>query len=147
MSKISASPGAQAKSQKALIDGLTASPPANTTSVLINNVTFTLPELLAKLSGYHATYDAAAKAETARAAAVQEREAVMVEAAALVAGARTVIKGMLGRHNPALSNFGITPDKEPTPLTAEQKVARAAKAKATRVARHTMGKKQKAKIH
>jgi hypothetical protein len=53
---------------------------------------------------------------------------------------------MLGKKNVALANYGIAPDKEATPLTPEQVVARAAKAKATREARHTMGPKQKAKI-
>jgi hypothetical protein len=47
-------------------------------------------------------------------------------------------------HSPdVLADFGLQPRKAPTPLTVEQKAAAAAKAKATRAARHTMGKQQK----
>jgi hypothetical protein len=42
-----------------------------------------------------------------------------------------------------LADYGVTPRKAPTPLTAQQKAAAAAKRKATRAARHTMGKVQK----
>jgi hypothetical protein len=44
-----------------------------------------------------------------------------------------------------LADFGLVPRKKPT-LTPEQRVAMAQKAKATRAARHTMGKNQKAQI-
>ena len=46
----------------------------------------------------------------------------------------------------ALETVGVTPNKTPAPLTPEQEVAKVAKAKATRAARHTMGKNQKAAI-
>ncbi len=42
-----------------------------------------------------------------------------------------------------LADFGIAPPKARTPMTAEQLAARAAKAKATRIARGTTSKKQK----
>jgi len=45
-----------------------------------------------------------------------------------------------------LSDCGVAPRKPPRPLTAEQKVVRAAKAKATRLARGTMSAKKKASI-
>ncbi len=44
-----------------------------------------------------------------------------------------------------LADFGLT-GRKPTVVSPETRVAAAAKAKATRAARHTMGKKQKAKI-
>jgi hypothetical protein len=44
-----------------------------------------------------------------------------------------------------LADFGLT-GRKPTVVTPETRVAAAAKARATRAARHTMGKKQKAKI-
>ncbi len=44
-----------------------------------------------------------------------------------------------------LADFGLT-GRKPTAVTPETRVAAAAKARATREARHTMGKKQKAKI-
>ena len=45
-----------------------------------------------------------------------------------------------------LADFGVTPRKVRTPLTAEQKVTAAKKAAATRAARHTMSKKQKKNV-
>jgi hypothetical protein len=45
-----------------------------------------------------------------------------------------------------LGDFGMKAPKPRTPLTPEEKVAVAAKAKATREARHTVGPKAKAKI-
>jgi hypothetical protein len=42
-----------------------------------------------------------------------------------------------------LADFGLTPPRARTPLTAEQLAARAAKARATRIARGTTSKKQK----
>ncbi len=42
-----------------------------------------------------------------------------------------------------LADFGVTPPKARTPLTADEKACAAVKAKATRVARHTMGSKQR----
>jgi hypothetical protein len=42
-----------------------------------------------------------------------------------------------------LADYGVTPRKAPTPLTAGQLTAAVAKRKATRAARHTMGSKQK----
>jgi hypothetical protein len=45
-----------------------------------------------------------------------------------------------------LADFGITPPKARTPLTADQTVAAVAKRKATRAVRHTLGPKQKKSI-
>ena len=42
--------------------------------------------------------------------------------------------------------FGFSPKKRSTPLTSEQKVLRAAKAKETREKNHTMGRRQKAAL-
>jgi hypothetical protein len=51
-----------------------------------------------------------------------------------------------GNAPSTLEDFGIAPRKVRTPLTAEQKAAAAVKRKATRAARHIVGKKQRAKI-
>jgi len=63
----------------------------------------------------------------------------------VVRGLRQYVINVYGPESPLLADFGFTPSKR-TPLTPEQKVARAAKAAATRKARGTLGKKQKAKI-
>ena len=48
--------------------------------------------------------------------------------------------------NSVLGDFGMPVPKPPVPRTAEQKAASAAKAKATRQMRNTMGSKQKKKV-
>jgi hypothetical protein len=103
-------------------------------------------DILTKLGGYSKTFADADDAETARALAVTAREAVHADAQVFVNGVRSVLKNALGKKSPALVNYGITPDKDPTPLTPDQEVKRVQKAKATRAARHTLGPKQKAKI-
>jgi hypothetical protein len=49
---------------------------------------------------------------------------------------------VFGESSPALADFGFAPPKHAT-RTPEEKAAAAAKARATRAARHTAGKKQK----
>jgi hypothetical protein len=46
-----------------------------------------------------------------------------------------------------LADFGLAPRKARRELTAVEKLERVARAKATRDARHTVGPRQKAKIH
>jgi hypothetical protein len=53
------------------------------------------------------------------------------------------IKVTFGNQPDVLSDFGLAPRKVPAPLTAEQKAVAAAKRKATRKARGTMGPKAK----
>jgi hypothetical protein len=63
----------------------------------------------------------------------------------LVRALRQYVIDAFGASSPVLADFGFTPPKKQG-LTPEQKVARALKAAATRKARGTIGKKQKAKI-
>jgi hypothetical protein len=55
----------------------------------------------------------------------------------------TYVKATFGNSPDVLADFGLTPKKVKAPLTLDQKAAAAAKRKATRAARHTMGSKQK----
>src|SRR5258708_23110573 len=55
---------------------------------------------------------------------------------------RQYVINVFGATSPVLADFGFTPPKKAT-RTPEEKAAAAARAKATRTARHTMGKKQK----
>jgi hypothetical protein len=63
----------------------------------------------------------------------------------VVRGLRQYVISAFGASSPVLADFGFTPPKKQA-LTPEQKVARALKAAATRKARGTKGKKQKASI-
>jgi hypothetical protein len=55
----------------------------------------------------------------------------------------TFVKATFSNSPDVLADFGVTPKKAPTPLTVAEKAAAAAKRKGTRVARHTMGSKQR----
>ena len=58
---------------------------------------------------------------------------------------RTYVLNVYGAASPVLADFGFTAPKVTT-RTPEEKAAAAAKAKATRAARHTMGKNQKKSV-
>jgi hypothetical protein len=64
----------------------------------------------------------------------------------LMAGLARVLQASYGPQNPILAEFGLTPRRTPT-RTLKGKTAGVAKSKATRVARNTMGSKQKKAIH
>ncbi len=63
----------------------------------------------------------------------------------LVRALRQYVVNVYGPDSTVLADFGFTPSKKKV-LTPEEQVAKAEKAAATRKARGTMGKKQKAKI-
>jgi hypothetical protein len=65
---------------------------------------------------------------------------------AFVSGLRQALQVAFAGSIDTLADFGLKPRKARAPRTPEQKAAAAAKAKATRAARHTMGSKQKAKV-
>jgi hypothetical protein len=56
------------------------------------------------------------------------------------------LEGQFGMTSPTLADFGMTP-RSPRKRTAQEKVETAQKSAATRTARHTLGPRQKEKIH
>ena len=145
--KTTSNPGSQQKQYADLIKGLTAGAPAGVTELGVGGTTFTIPNLIAKLTGYGALYDAVSKAEAALTTAVQAREAAMPQAAVFLQQARSSVRSTLGATSTDNEGYGITPKKVPAPLTVEQLQAKKEKAAATRKARGTMGPKQKASIN
>jgi hypothetical protein len=92
--------------------------------------------------------DSARTVQSSRAswlAAVQTDRALRDKTKTYVSGLRQALLVAFAGQIDVLADFGLTPRK-PRVVTPEEKVATAAKARATRVARHTMGKKQKAAI-
>jgi hypothetical protein len=63
----------------------------------------------------------------------------------LVSGVKQTLHVMFAGSPETLADFGLTPRKTPV-VTPGARVAAAAKAKATRAARHTQSKKQKAQV-
>jgi hypothetical protein len=92
--------------------------------------------------------DLASDVLTTRAAwqnAVATYEATNAETNVVIADLRNFLIGAFGRDSVKLAAFGLVAPKRPV-LTPEQRAAAALKARATRKARKTMGKKQKAKV-
>ncbi len=80
-------------------------------------------------------------------AALQARDEADAQNTAVIDSITSGVRGAVGSSPTALAPYGLKPRKDPEPLTAEQNVEKAAKALATRKARGTLGKKQKAAIH
>lgn len=78
--------------------------------------------------------------------ALASEQQTIAQSKAIVSGTKQALKVMYAGQLATLGDFGLKAPKPRTPMTPEQKVAAAAKAKATREARHTMGPKEKAKI-
>jgi hypothetical protein len=90
--------------------------------------------------------DALAAVDTAKAgwqSTLKNEASVAAQVRPVIQAYRGWVLTTYGSAPSTLADYGVTPRKVPTPLTAEQKVARAAKAAATRKARNTMGKVQK----
>jgi hypothetical protein len=132
----------QQSADQKLIDGLTkhaATIPflvvggaSHPTADIINAVQARLATATAALST-RATWLNAVKADA------DERSKTKV----FVSGVRQALQVAFAGSIDTLADFGLTPRKPPAARTPEQKAAAAAKARATRVARHTMGAKQK----
>jgi hypothetical protein len=146
MSTMKNAPGIQHKALTDLSHGFATNPPAGLTHLAAGGKVSTVAEVLSELQGYVAVYKTADEAAIAYEKALLARDAVAATVNARFDEIRAAIKAALGRKNPELAVFGLAPDQTPAPLTVEQKLVRAAKAKATRAARHTMGPKQKKAI-
>jgi len=120
--------------------------PAGVTSVTVLGTTYALSDLTTKLSGFATVYDGVDAAELAHSTALSARTAIEPQVDEFMAGVIAAMKAALGKKSPTLELVGLSPDKTPAPLTLAQEQAKAAKAKATRAARHTMSAKAKAKI-
>ena len=97
-----------------------------------------------------ARIDAANNSIAVRAAlqsAVKAERTEVANTKTVVAALRKAILIMFGDNADTLSDFGLVPPKKRTMPTVAKKTAAVKRAKATRAARHTMGKKQKAQIH
>jgi hypothetical protein len=134
----------QQTSDQELIAGLTKHQPT-LSSLVIGGTSFKTADLNGILQ---TRIDAATKAVTARAtwqAAVKADIEERTKTKTFVSGLRQALQVAFAGSIEALADFGLKPRKARV-TTPEQKAAAAAKAKATRIARHTMGPKQKAQV-
>jgi hypothetical protein len=116
------------------------------TSWIIAGKTYSAQEAMNILQ---ARIDAALAVAPAKAAYRNAVQAAATETAStkqLVAGLRTATYVMFSSQVDVLADFGLAPHKSRTAPTAVQKVVAVELRKATRVVRHTMSAKEKAKI-
>lgn len=112
------------------------------TQVSINGVHYSVAQLIA---AYQACLDTRASLLEAHGIvkkAIAERDAAEAERAAIEQGLKVWIIGQFGATSSVAHEFGYGPKKQGA-KTLETKVLAVTRAKATRKARHTMGKKQK----
>jgi len=127
---------------QAFIDGLTKY--ADKLSMLtIAGTAVKVADVVAALKAEITAENAVAPAKATWEAAVQGAKDQRAKTKAAFSGVKQTIQLMFAGQAEALGDFGLKPRKARTPLTTQQKAAAAAKAKATRKARGTMGSKQK----
>ena len=112
------------------------------TQLFILGEPLTAAQLVTNIEEIVAVADRAVAVRAAWLAAVQEDLATRKGRGAFLGAVRAALLAAFKDQIDILADFGLTARAVPV-LTPEEKQAAVAKAKATRVARHTMGKKQK----
>jgi hypothetical protein len=115
-------------------------------SLFIDNEDMGKPALSAVMKRRIDATQKTAMAKAAYEQALAEERAVVEETAPVVRGIRDSIHVMFRSSLEVLADFGFAPRRPPRPRTLDEKLAIAAKALATREARHTLGPRQRAKI-
>jgi hypothetical protein len=114
-------------------------------SLTVASTVHKTPDLVASLAALPAAVTATAAAKAAWETAIEEEEALTAQLLPLVSGVRAIVYAMYSNAPDTLGDFGMSQHKQANESLAE-KVAAAAKAKATRIARHTLGPKQRKAI-
>ena len=116
-------------------------------SLTVGGTTYTPKDLLAVLNAENDASSAVDSTRTQLVDQVATHRTAKVKAAAVRSALKVYILGTYGKKAvQMLGDFGMSAPKATGKRTVETKVQAVAQAKATREARHTMGKKQKASI-
>jgi hypothetical protein len=107
---------------------------------------YTTPQIVALLQTLITSNNTVLSTKSAWHDAVVANTKAEAQYAPLVAELTQTIKVMYSNAETTLATFGLTPKKPRKPLTTEQLATRNAKAEATRKARGTTSKKQKATV-
>jgi hypothetical protein len=109
----------------------------------VGGATITVTELTEIMQRFVDNKDAIATQRAALAARIQAERVAAPSQLAVIRAFETVVRGAFGDAADALADFGLTPPKPRSPMTAEATAVAVAKRAATREARHTMGKNQR----
>ncbi len=119
--------------------------PGNVT-LTVAGVVLTPAQLAAALQNRVSAIDATATAKAALAKSYADGAALRATTQPVVNAVKQIALIMYANAPDTLTVFGLAPKKAQAPLTIAEKAERAAKAKATRIARNTMGPRAKAKV-
>ena len=128
---------------RALVTGIPVHCP--NASFTVAGQTFTAPQAVTFIQSVLSAVAATATAKGAWKDAILAEAKVVARDGATVKQIRSNIAGMFSNQQNTLSDFEITPKKVRAPLNAAKRAAATAKARATRIARGTTSKKQKAR--
>ena len=130
-----------------MLNGLSNNLPATLKSMMVNGNSMTMVQVIAQFQSILDVLQAVPAAKTAYQHAVAARKAELVPDRAFYENVVALLKQTLGTTNQTtLSEFGIAAPKAKAKPSSTTKAIAQAKAAATRAARGTMGKKQKAAI-
>jgi hypothetical protein len=115
-------------------------------SFTIGSTAYTAASLIQVLQGLADTMTARNAAQAGAKDALAVERAAQTQVGPILLAYKRLVLAAFANTSQTLADFGLTPPKARAQLTTEQRVARAAKAKATRVARGTTSKKQKLAI-
>ena len=115
-------------------------------SMPVGGVMLTLAQIETTLTSFASLRNGVDTARAALQAKLAVETAQAVAMSAFIDAFVKIVRGCFGNQPDVLADFGLAPEKPKTPLTVEQKLAAAAKRKATRVARGTKGSKAKLAI-
>jgi hypothetical protein len=117
----------------------------NGPSIQIDGTLYTIPQLVSELQERVTAFQATIAARTAWQNAINQENSRVAETKAFVSALRQMLRLMFASSITTLADLGVPPRKprKADPLT---RVVAAEKLRATRKARNTMSKKQKAKI-
>jgi hypothetical protein len=134
----------QTTAEETLIDGFNKHAAAMP-SMVINGVMRTTKDLVATLQSRVDSARAVLSTKATWQTAIRTDQALRETTKTFVSGVKQGLIVAFAGQVDTLADFGLTARAKHV-ATPEEKIARAAKAKATRAARHTLGKKQKAAI-
>jgi hypothetical protein len=129
---------------QAIIAGTTKHLPNG--SFPIGGTTYTAASLIPVFQGLVNAMTARDVAQAGAKDALAAEQAAQTQVGPILLAFKHLVLVQFANSAQTLADFGLTPPKARTPLTTEQLAARTAKAKATRTARGTLGKKQKTAI-
>ncbi len=135
---------AESAADQSLIGGL-GNIASTIPNFVVGGATIPMKDIVTTLQARLVTAKAAESARVTWRAAVQADREQRAKTKALVSVIKQTLLQYFAGQTDTLATFGLTPRK-PRVVKPEGKVIAAAKANATRAARHTMGKKQKAAI-